>query len=137
MTDTSNQPEDTAPAPGARPRVYVVYRDNRKDMTPAEKFGQLTDMFAGRVNYERAVEQARKMLVNYQDHDYIMMVGDPALCLIVGAVALEYSESQRLRILRWDREEIEYRPLEMDFSDEEPEPSLGEAQVERRSRFKP
>ena len=100
----------------AGPRVWVVYRDNRKDMSPAEKFGQLTDMFSGRVNYERAVEQARKMLRSYKDGDYIMMVGDPALCGVVMAVALEYAEDEKLKLLRWDREDIEYRPMDLDFA---------------------
>lgn len=127
----------TAPPP-AGPKVWVVYRDHRKDMTPAERFGQLTDMFSGRVNYDRAVYQARKMLQNYQDGDFIMMVGDPALCLIVGAVALEYSGTETLKLLRWDRDEIEYRAAEYSFVDEEqqaPEPPAAEAQVQKRNRW--
>lgn len=124
------------------PRVYVVYNDTRKDMSAAEKFGQLTNMFGGKVRYDLAVGQARKMLVNYQDGDYIMMVGDPALCAVTCAVALEYSDSETLQLLRWDREEIEYKPLEMIFSECEPatgphphDPGVPEVQVQKRNRW--
>jgi len=130
----------TAPAAERGPRVYVVYKDTRKDMSPAEKYGQLIDMFAGRVHYDRCVEQARKMLANYRDGDYIMMVGDPALCSVVCSVALEYSEADTLKLLRWDRDEIEYKPLELYFGEPEPaevpEESIpGAAQVQRRNRW--
>ena len=118
-------------------RVFVVYRDSRKDMSAAEKFGQLRDMFSGKVRYDLIVGQARKMLHDYRDGDYILMVGDPALCSVVCAVALEFSEEESLRLLRWDRDEVDYRPLELGFGDGgnvslDPDSS---AEVQRRNRW--
>jgi hypothetical protein len=112
--NTGNHPEPP------QPNVWIVYNDKRKDMSTAERFGQLKEMFTGRVNYPRAVEHARKMLQGYQAGDHILIVGDPALCGIVMTVALEYApvDSQVLSILRWDRDELEYQQMTVDFNDE-------------------
>jgi len=116
----STSPAQAGASPVEGPRVWVVYADRRKDMTTAEKYGQLTDMFTGRVDYSRAVEHARKMMSRYKRGDHILIVGDPALCGIAMTVALEYApvDEQVLSILRWDRDELEYRPEVFDFSDD-------------------
>lgn len=107
---SDNQPD--------RPRVWVVYTDRRKDLSGAEKFGQLTDMFYyNQVDYARATKQARKMLRRYRPGDYILPIGDPILCGIVMTVAaMDYAPNETIQVLRWDRKELEYHPETHDFS---------------------
>lgn len=101
-----------------KPRVWVVYTDRRKDLSAAEKFGQLTDMFYyNNVDMKLAVKQARKMLRRYKPGDYILPIGDPILCGIVMTVAaMDYAPNETINVLRWDRKELEYYPEVHDFS---------------------
>ena len=102
--------------------VYVVYNDTRKNMSAAEKFGTLKDVFSsvGRVyNGDKLIEHARRVLHNWQPGDYLLLVGDPALCGIYMAVALEMDEE--ISVLRWDRMYQDYTPLRLNFSFQEEE----------------
>ena len=97
--------------------VYVVYNDTRKNMKAAEKFGVLKDIFSsvGRIyNGDKLIEHARRVLADWQPGDYLLMVGDPSLCAICTAVALEMDEE--ITVLRWDRTNFEYIPLQLNFS---------------------
>lgn len=96
---------------------WVVYNDSRKNMSAAEKYGQLKDVFSsvGRVyNGDKLIEHARRVLQNWQPGDYLLLVGDPTLCGICMAVALEYEEE--INVLRWDRSNFDYTPLKLNFS---------------------
>lgn len=101
-----------------KPRVWVVYTDRRKDLSSAEKFGQLTDMFYyNNVDMTLAIKQARKMLRRYKPGDYILPIGDPILCGIVMTVAaMDYAPNETINVLRWDRKELEYYHEVHDFS---------------------
>lgn len=100
--------------------VFVVYNDSRKNMTTAERFGQLKDIFSsvGRTyNGDKLIEHARRVLRDWQPGDHLLLVGDPTLCGICMAVALEYDEE--INILRWDRVNFDYVPLRLNFSYQE------------------
>lgn len=125
-----------------KPRVWVVYSDRRKDLSAAEKFGQLTDMFYHNqlprkvdtqtnqmiLDTEKVIKMARKMLRRYSPGDFILPIGDPILCSIVETVAvMDYAPNETVQILRWDRQELEYHAETHDFSlDEEEERELDE-----------
>ena len=97
--------------------VFVVYNDARKNMSAAEKFGNLKDVFTsvGRVyNGDKMIEHARRVLKDWQPGDFLLMVGDPTLCAICMSVALEYDEE--INVLRWDRVNFDYTPLVLNFS---------------------
>ncbi len=97
--------------------VWIVQADRRKDMSAAEKYGELKEIFSsvGR-NYrgDKLIEHARRVLKNWQAGDHILLVGDPTLCGICMAVALEYDSE--ISVLRWDRDNFEYSPLRLNFS---------------------
>jgi len=60
---------------------------------------------------------AHKVLNKITKYDYILMVGDPALCSVATAVAREYCDE--INILSWDRRSFSYTPLTFDFADAE------------------
>lgn len=98
-------------------QVFVVYNDTRKNLTAAERFGKLKDVFSsvGRVYHgDKLIEHARRVLKDWQPGDYLLMVGDPTLCAICLAVVLEYDEE--VNVLRWDRTNFDYVPLPLNFS---------------------
>lgn len=100
--------------------VWVVYADTRKDFSSAEKFGQLKDVFNYSVtgksyDSDKLIAYARNVLNNWKDGDYLLMVGDPSLCAICLAVALEYDSFGQINILRWNRDTYDYVPLYCNF----------------------
>ena len=99
--------------------VFVVYNDKRKNMKDAERFGELKDVFSsiGRnYNGDKLIEHARRVLQDWKEGDYLLLVGDPALCAICTAVALEYDAFGEVNILRWNRDDFQYVPLTLNFN---------------------
>jgi hypothetical protein len=97
--------------------VWVVFNDTRKDFTKAEVYGKIKDVFSsiGRAyNGPELIEHARHVLEKSKPTDYVLLVGDPALCAICTTVMAELHGGST--VLRWDRERFHYIPLELDFS---------------------
>lgn len=99
-------------------KVYVVMYDANKDLSDAKRFGELEAVFLRPVYDDDRIDPvavARTALSDYQDGDYILMIGDPMLCGVVTSVALEYSDDEILNVLRWDRRTMSYRPIALHF----------------------
>lgn len=99
---------------GNQKTVYVVYNDRRKDFSKAEHFGQLRDVFSSvgkHYNGAALIDHARHVLRHMHEGDYLLMVGDPTLCVIASIAASEVQDN--LNLLRWNREEFKYEPLEL------------------------
>jgi len=100
--------------------VFVVYDDKRKDMSKAQEFGQLKDVYSsiGRVyNPSALIAQARHVLSKAEEGDYLLIVGDPTLCGICVAVMSEMVEN--VNLLRWNRNKFTYEPLTLNFNYED------------------
>ena len=97
--------------------MWIVYKDPYKDFRNARRFGQLKYVFStplGRTYHtERMLTYAREVLADWRAGDYLLMVGDPALCGVCMAVVAELDGV--IPILRWDREEFQYVPQTWDF----------------------
>jgi len=104
----------------SKPTVYVVYNDKRKDMSKAEKFGELKDVFSstGRTfNGEVLIEHARHVLSKAKEGDYLLIVGDPALCGICMVAMAD--QLGTFDILRWDRDNFQYLASTLNFYTED------------------
>ena len=100
------------------PIVWIVQNDVRKDFTPAETYGTLAEIFYGVSDVtepEKLVDHTRRVLQNWEPGDYLLMVGDPSLCALCLAVALESDPTGCVTLLRWDRIRKSYHPLVLDF----------------------
>lgn len=105
------------------PYVYVAQYVSDKDLSDAKRFGELRAVFHKPVRsaeaFDLAVAAARRTMKDYQDGDYLLMIGDPKLCGAAMVIALEYSDSQRLRLLSWDKKIFGYAMEEWDFGEED------------------
>lgn len=102
------------------PTVYVIQNDNNKDLSDAKRYGDLEAVFFNpRKPYDTnfLLDMAHKVLSKITKYDYILMLGDPALCGVCTAVAREYCDE--INILSWDRRSFSYLPLTFDFADAE------------------
>jgi len=96
--------------------VWVTYNDRRKDMSNAENFGQLKDVFSAigkEYNTDKLIKHARTVLKNWQPGDYLLVVGDPALVGICMVVICEMD--LEVNLLKWDRINFEYTPTTLNF----------------------
>lgn len=121
-----------------RPVVWVVYNDPHRNIDDSKRFGDPKYLFSGTVLYDRLVEHARRMLSGWMPGDYLLMVGDPTLCFVVGKIAAEMSEAcgdGKVRVLRWGKFEARYDPYEFDFNGM-PLGTVDEAIVTRKERYR-
>lgn len=96
--------------------VFVVQVDNNRDLSDAKKYGTLRSVFGKpRKPYNTAlmVNKARRVLQDWKPGDYLLMIGDPALCAVCMTVASE--QECVLNVLSWDRELFQYIPQQWDF----------------------
>jgi len=98
--------------------VYVVQVDNNKDLSDAKKYGALRAVFANpRKPYDTdaMISKARHILKDWQAGDYLLMIGDPALCAICTALVSEMVG--KVDLLSWDRNTFQYVPQEWYFDE--------------------
>jgi hypothetical protein len=91
--------------------VYVVQVDNNKDLSDAKQYGALRAVFANpRKPYDThdLLGKARCVLSNWEPGDYLLMLGDPALCAVCMSVVAENNDV--INLLSWDRNTFQYLP---------------------------
>lgn len=74
-------------------------------------FGKLT------MGFDSVVAILKERLRNFDDGDYLLPTGDPALMMAAAGVALEYN-SGRAQVLRWDRKARDYDVIKLDLNGE-------------------
>ena len=56
----------------------------------------------------------KKELSTFNDDDYLLLMGDPAIIALAGAVVSEMNRG-KFKILKWDRDEKRYYDIEIDL----------------------
>jgi hypothetical protein len=98
------------------PTVYVVQVDHTKDLSDAKRYGTLQAVYGNpRKPYDTQtmINTARKVLDNWKPGDYLLMIGDPALCAVCMSIITE--EDGEVNVLSWDRNTFQYLPTTWDF----------------------
>ena len=84
----------------------------------AEKFGDLKIMLPDRKQMILAsgplTFELQKHLKDFNDNDYLLLIGDPAIIAVAGAIAAEHNNG-RFKVLKWDRNETRYYDIEIDL----------------------
>jgi folate-dependent tRNA-U54 methylase TrmFO/GidA len=97
--------------------VYVLQEMGR-NVRSAEKFGDLKIVLpdnrqivlsSGPLTFKLQHE-----LKDFNDNDYLLLMGDPAIIALAGAVASDVNGG-RFKILKWDRDEKKYYDIEIDL----------------------
>lgn len=102
---------------GNQRTVYVVQADHNKDMSDAKAYGRLRGVFGRpRKPYDTAglLAKARRVLGEWEEGDYLLMVGDPTLCAVCMVAASE--NTNVVNVLSWDREQFRYMPQRWDLA---------------------
>ena len=97
--------------------VYVLQEMGR-NIRSAEKFGDLKVclpdnrqmiLSSGPLSFKLKQE-----LKDFNDNDYLLLMGDPAIIAVAGAIASE-NNNGRFKVLKWDRNEMKYYDIEIDL----------------------
>ena len=61
-----------------------------------------------------SVRRMKKILQDYKEEDYLLLIGDPAAIGVACSIAALYNRG-RYKILKWDRQEGLYYPFDIDL----------------------
>ena len=84
----------------------------------AEKFGDLKIMLSDRKQMILACApltfELQKHLKDFNDNDYLLLIGDPAIIGLCCAIASDFNNG-KFKVLKWDRIDRKYYDLEIDL----------------------
>jgi len=84
----------------------------------AEKFGDLKIMLPDRKQMILAsgplTFELQKHLKDFNDNDYLLLIGDPAIIGVCCAIAADINNG-KFKVLKWDRIDRKYYDLEIDL----------------------
>ena len=84
----------------------------------AEKFGELKIMLPDRKQMILAsgplTFELQKHLKDFNDNDYLLLIGDPAIIGLCCAIASDFNNG-KFKVLKWDRKDKRYYDLEIDL----------------------
>ena len=84
----------------------------------AEKFGDLKIMLSDRKQMILAsgplTFELQKHLKDFNDNDYLLLIGDPAIIGLCCAIASDFNNG-KFKVLKWDRNDKRYYALEIDL----------------------
>ena len=96
--------------------VYVVQENPKVDIVSANKFGELKALADKREQVhlmpESIISNLKKQLKYFNDEDYLLLLGDPALIGAAMTVASNYNNGN-VKVLKWDRMEKMYYPVKL------------------------
>lgn len=87
--------------------------ESKFDMTPAEEYGQLIELLrsgSSPFNLGPAVKRLHKVLHDFTDDDYLLLVGNPVLIGMAVAVAAHYNGGS-VACLQWSGAKSKYIPV--------------------------
>ncbi len=97
--------------------VYVLQEMGR-NIRSAEKFGDLKVVLPDNrqivLSSGPLTFKLRHELKDFNDKDYLLLMGDPAIIAVAGAVVSDVNGG-RFKILKWDRDEKKYYDIEIDL----------------------
>ena len=84
----------------------------------AQKFGQIVTLLPEKsqiiLSPGPLIQKLRTMLKDYTTDDYLLLSGDPAIIGVVCSVVSDITNG-KFNLLKWDRQEKTYYPIEVDI----------------------
>jgi|TARA_R110000824_G_scaffold64906_3_gene169417 hypothetical protein len=97
--------------------VYVTQEMGR-NIRSAEKFGDLKVLLPDNrqivLSSGPIAFKLKQELKNFNDDDYLLLIGDPAIIAVAAAVAAKVNNGF-FKVLKWDRDDKAYYDIEIDL----------------------
>ena len=98
--------------------VYVVQEVAGRNIASARQFGDFEVLLPSNSNImlssAPSVRRMKSILQDFKDEDYLLLIGDPAAIGAACPIAAYYNRG-RFKLLKWDRQEGLYYPVEIDI----------------------
>jgi len=103
-------------------KVFVVQDSPNRNFLPARKFGELVMLLDGKEQIVLSaipiIKQLKALLQDFDDDDFLLLSGDPAIIGSAVAVAMEVNLG-RVMVLKWDRKESDYYKVLLTIRDKD------------------
>jgi hypothetical protein len=98
--------------------VYVVQETLGKNLLSAVEYGELKVLLpSGQITLSPgpSVFRLRKKLTDFNDDDYLLLIGDPIAIALAAMVAASINQG-KVNFLKWDKQERKYFPVKSDLN---------------------
>lgn len=96
----------------------MVQEVSGRNIASARQYGDFEVLLPSNTNImlsaAPSVRRMKKILQDYKEEDYLLLIGDPAAIGVACSIAALYNRG-RYKILKWDRQEGLYYPVEIDL----------------------
>ena len=96
--------------------VFDTQENPRFNVLPARKWGDLASLAAPfdqiHLSPGRLVQQIKRKLRGFNDDDWLLCLGDPAIIGVAFAIAADANQG-RVNLLKWDKIEKDYYPVKI------------------------
>ena len=108
-----------AKEPG-KPTVFLVQENPYINVLGAAEYGDIVVLFdSGQqimFSPQPAIRKLKRKLKDFDDGDYLLMMGDPAAMGIACCIAAEMNRG-RFNILKWDKKQQRYYPVTINLNE--------------------
>ena len=108
-----------AKEPG-KPTVFLVQENPYINVLGAADYGDIVVLFdSGQqimFSPQPAIRKLKRKLKDFDDGDYLLMMGDPAAMGIACCIAAEMNRG-RFNILKWDKKQQRYYPVGINLNE--------------------
>jgi hypothetical protein len=98
--------------------VYITQEVRGRDLSDALEFGDLDILIPAKdqvsLSSMPTVRRMERKLVRFTSEDYLMLSGDP-VCIGIACALAASANNGRFKVLKWDRQEARYYPIEVDL----------------------
>ena len=101
--------------------VYITQEVPGRDLSDALEFGDLDILLPAKEQISLSamptVRRMQRKLVKFTSDDYLVLSGDP-VCIGIACCLAALANNGRFKVLKWDRIEARYYPIEVDLFQE-------------------
>jgi len=103
-----------------KPTVFLVQENPYINVLGAAEYGDIVVLFESgqqiMFSPQPAIRKLKRKLKDFDDGDYLLMMGDPAAMGIACCIAAEMNRG-RFNILKWDKKQQSYYPVTINLNE--------------------
>ena len=103
-----------------KPTVFLVQENPYINVLGAAEYGDIVVLFESgqqiMFSPQPAIRKLKRKLKDFDDDDYLLMMGDPAAMGIACCIAAEMNRG-RFNILKWDKKQQRYYPVGINLNE--------------------